>query len=244
METSAQDTQISTAKLPGKIQAFIFRDAEHLSEDEPFYAINWFNTKSSLIYDFYNSLAVKSVNKVGGAPYFKGRNVKTLQGNAEDRRDVLLVVRYPAIKNFLKMLESKVFMAVSLIRMAAVKDFTFGFTKRADTGANFMPIEPNDEGKVFYGVFHYSGDKDIRETLNTLISGADIDIFYHGQIRAHIGTGEQSSEATRVPCEMDGVVIFKSHDNAALENLLQNPAFASLTAETDRSFYGLYTRIL
>lgn len=244
METSAPNIQVSSAKLPGKISAFIFRDAAHLSEDEPFYAINWFNTKSAPVYDFYNWLAVRSVNKVGGAPYFKGRHVKTLHGTADDRRDVLLVVRYPAIKNFLKMLESKVFMGVSLIRMAAVKDFTFGFTKRANKGADFSPIDPNDAGKVFYGVFHYSGTKDIDAPLNDLIAGADIELFYAGKIRAHVGTGETSSEATQVPCDMDGVAILKSHDDQALENLTQNSAFTSMTAETDRSFFGLYTRIL
>lgn len=244
METSTQDIQISTAKLPGKLQAFIFRDAAHLNENEPFYAINWFNTKSAPVYDFYNRLAVRSVNKVGGAPYFKGRHVKTLHGSADDTRDVLLVVRYPAIKNFLKMLESKVFMGVSLIRMAAVKDFTFGFTKRADTGADFSPIEPSDKGKAFFGVFHYSGNKDMTALLNNIISDTDVDLFYAGKIRAHIGTGKTSSEATQVPCEMDGIAILKSYDQVALENLMQNPAFTSLTAETDRSFFGLYARIL
>ena len=244
MKTSPQDIQISTANLPGKLSAFIFRDAAHLSEDEPIYAINWFNTKSAPIYDFYNRLAVRSVNKVGGAPYFKGRYIKTLHGNAEDRRDVLLVVRYPTLNNFLKMLESKVFMAVSLIRMAAVKDFTFGFTKRADTGADFSPIEPDDEGGVFYGVFHYSGNTDIHAPLNDLIASADIDLFYRGKIRARVGTGETSRSATKIPCDMNGVIILKSYNQKTLENLIHNSAFNSLDAETARSFFGLYSRIL
>ena len=156
MTISTQDIEISSAKLPGKLSAFIFRDAAHLSEDEPIYAINWFNTKSSLVYDFYNKLAVGCVRKIGGAPFFKGRHIKTLHGREEDRRDVLLVVRYPALKNFLTMLESKVFQGVSVIRMAAVDEFTFGFTKREDTGADLIPMDPQEEGEVFYGVFHYS----------------------------------------------------------------------------------------
>lgn len=242
MKISAQDIQISSAKLPGKLSAFIFRDAAHLNEDEPFYAINWFNTKSSLVYDFYNYLAVRSVRKIGGEPFFKGRHLKTLHGSADDSRDVLLVVRYPAVTNFRKMLESKVFQAVSVIRMAAVKDFTFGFTKRGDAGADLIPLD-HDE-KTIYGVFNYSGTKDTNNAIDELASETNVEIFYKGLIRAHIGTGETSSEATQVPCVMDGIFIVKSADSQAVENLMQTPAFISLNALTERSFFGLYNRIL
>ena len=244
MKISPQDIEISSAKLPGKLSAFIFRDAAHLSEDEPIYAINWFNTKSSLIYDFYNKLAVGCVRKIGGAPFFKGRYIKTLHGREEDRRDVLLVVRYPALKNFLTMLESKVFQGVSVIRMAAVNDFTFGFTKREDEGADLIPMDPREEGEIFYGVFHFSEAGDIGTSLSALSLDPSIEIFYNGKIRAHIGTGESSSAATQVPCAMEGVVIFKSTDAQALENLIDQEAFTALTTQAKRSFFGLYSRIL
>ena len=243
MKTAAQNIDISSAKLPGKLSAYIFRDGAHLSEDEPVYAINWFNTKSSLIYDFYNKLAVGCVRKIGGAPFFKGRHVKTLYGREEDKRDVLLVVRYPALTNFRAMLESKVFMGVSLIRMAAVDKFTFGFTKRADKGADLSPMKPNDADSL-YGVFHYSGAGEIDQSLAALSLDPAVEVFYSGHIRAHIGTGESASEAAQVPCVMDGVIIFKSADAQALEQLAQKEAFAALTAEAKTAFFGLYSRIL
>ena len=242
MTISIQDIEISSAKLPGKLSAFIFRDAAHLSEDEPIYAINWFNTKSSLIYDFYNKLAVGCVRKIGGAPFFKGRHIKTLHGREEDRRDVLLVVRYPALKNFLTMLESKVFQGVSVIRMAAVDEFTFGFTKREDRGADLIPMEP--QGEVFYGVFHYSEAGDIDSSLAALSLDPSIEIFYSGKIRAHIGTGESASTAAQIPCAMEGVVIFKSADAQAFERLIDQEAFTAITTQAKRSFFGLYSRIL
>ena len=244
MTISTQDIEISSAKLPGKLSAFIFRDAAHLSEDEPIYAINWFNTKSSLVYDFYNKLAVGCVRKIGGAPFFKGRHIKTLHGREEDRRDVLLVVRYPALKNFLTMLESKVFQGVSVIRMAAVDEFTFGFTKREDRGADLIPMDPQEEGEVFYGVFHYSEARDIGSSLAVLSLDPSIDIFYSGKIRAHIGTGESASTAAQVPCAMEGLVIFKSADAEAFEHLIDQEAFTAVTTQAKRSFFGLYSRIL
>ena len=72
----------------------------------------------------------------------QGRHIKTLYGREEDKRDVLLVVRYPALTNFRSMLESKIFQGVSVIRMAAVDNFTFGFTKRGDKGADLSPMNP------------------------------------------------------------------------------------------------------
>ena len=244
MENSAQNIEISSAKLPGKISAFIFRDADHLSEEEPIYAINWFNTKSSLIYDFYNKLAVGCVRKIGGAPFFKARHIKTLYGREEDKRDVLLVVRYPALTNFRSMLESKIFQGVSVIRMAAVDNFTFGFTKRSDKGADLSPMNPDDMQEDSYGVFHYSGAADISKFLAEFNLDASVEIFYSGIIRAHIGTGEASDTATRVPCAMDGLIIFKSSDRQALEQLMDQDAFTALTTQAKGSFFGLYNRIL
>ena len=196
MENSAQNIEISSAKLPGKISAFIFRDADHLSEEEPIYAINWFNTKSSLIYDFYNKLAVGCVRKIGGAPFFKARHIKTLYGGEEDKRDVLLVVRYPALTNFRSMLESKIFQGVSVIRMAAVDNFTFGFTKRSDKGADLSPMNPDDMQGVSYGVFHYSGVADISKFIAELNLGAVVDIFYSGIISCLLYTSPSPRDAT------------------------------------------------
>ncbi|MEP1231318.1 MAG: hypothetical protein ABJG88_11635 [Litorimonas sp.] len=244
MKTPINNQHISTAKLPGKLRAFIFRDGAHLREDEPVYAVNWFNTKSNMIYDFYNHLAVKSVRKIGGEPFFKARHVKTLHGSVDETRDVLLLVRYPALTNFRTMLESTTFQIVSLIRMAAVKDFTFGFTKRGDKGAALVPLNEDDKGKVVYGVFHYSGIQDIDLFLSKLMPETSAEIFYTGTIRAHIATGETYDVATQVPCEMDGLVIFKSDTPKDLESLPQNTVFKSLTTQANRSFFGLYTRIL
>ena len=143
--------------MPGSLKAFIFRDASLLKDDEPVYAINWFNTRSALVYDFYNFLAVRSVRKIGGGPFIKCKLEKTLIDDDTLRRDVLLIVKYPSLVNFRRMLESTMFQLVSLLRTAAVSDFTFGFTKRQDGGADLPPHDPKATTKSVITVIQYSG---------------------------------------------------------------------------------------
>ena len=126
-----------SAKLPGSLKAFIFRDTSLLEDDEPVYAINWFNTRSALVYDFYNFLAVRSVRKIGGKPFIKCKIDRSLTGDETLRRDVLLIVKYPSLKSFRSMMENTYFQIVSMLRNAAVSNFTFGFTKRQDDGRGF-----------------------------------------------------------------------------------------------------------
>ena len=247
-ETQTQP-QIITAKLPGKTRAFIFHNETQLAAEAPVYAINWFDTKTQWVYDFYNFLAVKAVKKIGGGPFFKGKYEKTLQGEPADRRDVLLIVRYPSLNNFKTMLENTYFQLVSLIRMAAVSDFTFGFTKRADGGPDFRPMTQDGRESAVYAVHHYSrpqdalfGDSQI--VLEDLTAASNVSVFYHGHIKAHIGTGEASETCTRVDCLMDGIIILNAAKVQELEAFIQSAAYQELTAKTSRSFIGFYSRIL
>ena len=249
-ETQPQShTEIITAKLPGKIKAFIFHSESELAADEAVYAINWFDTKTQWVYDFYNFLAVKAVKKIGGGPFFKGKYEKTLQGEPADRRDILLIVRYPSLNNFKTMLENTYFQFVSLIRMAAVSDFTFGFTKRADGGPDFRPMAQDGREAAVYAVHHYSGPQDTlfgdaHFGLEDLTSASNVSVFYHGHIKAHIGTGEAPETCTHVDCLMDGIIILNAAKAQELEAFIQSAAYQKLTVKTSRSFIGLYSRIL
>ena len=100
--TSSMDTSNDRieAKLPGRQRAYIRRIDATFSFDEPVYAVNWFNARWRWIYDFYNLIAARSVHKVGGAPLFKGRLTELVQGAEADRRDMILVVRYPGLIKF------------------------------------------------------------------------------------------------------------------------------------------------
>ena len=231
-----------SAKLPGSLKAFIFRDKSLLQDDETVYAINWFNTRSALVYDFYNWLAVRSVRKIGGAPFIKCKLQRTLLDNDALRRDVLLIVKYPSLTNFRRMLESTMFQLVSLLRTAAVSDFTFGFTKRQDEGADLPPH--NSKTKSIIAVIQYSGAFESEKLHSLIEQHADIDLYYSGIIGGDIGTGKESDGCNRVPCIISGIHVLKSDNETVFETLIQSPDFQSLTQTPEQIFAGLYNRIL
>ena len=230
------------AKLPGDLKAFIFRDASLLKDDETVYAINWFNTRSALVYDFYNWLAVRSVRKIGGAPFIKCKLERTLLDDEALRRDVLLIVKYPSLQNFRGMLENTMFQLVSLLRTAAVSEFTFGFTKRQDKGADLPPH--NSKAKSVIGVIQYSGELDSEKLHSLLEKNADIDLYYSGLIGGEIGTGKQSDGCNRVPCIISGIHVLKAESAQVFDRLIENPEFQSLTQTPKQIYAGLYKRIL
>jgi len=237
-------TSISTAKLPGKLKAFIFRDTQALSEAEPIYAINWFNTKAQWMYDFYNFLAVKAVRKVGGAPFFKGKYISTIHGEADMRRDILLVARYPAITQFSVMLADGYFLAVSAIRMLAVKDFTFGLTKRSDAGPDLSPALAGDSPSFSYAVHHFKAPNGFDAKLGQIISESSVELFYAGTIKARIATGKTEEGCSAIPCLMDGLIVLKSEETGLIEALIARAEYQGLIETTDSSFIGLYKRLL
>ena len=233
-----------TAKLPGGSKAYIFRADNTLTANEPIYAINWFNTKTQWVYDFYNFLAVKAVKKIGGGPFFKGKHTKTLYGEAESKRDILLVVRYPALQNFRTMLEDKYFQLVSLVRITAVEDFTFGISKRADAGADFQPMFKAESKTKAYAVHHYSGPNDIRAELQGLAENSSVNIFFSSHIKAHIGTGKSQESCDLVDCIIENILILSAADEDSIISFTQATPYQNLIQETETSFIGLYSRIL
>lgn len=241
---NASEQAVLEAKLPGKLRAFIEIEDDALGFDEPVYAINWFDTKTSWTYDFYNVLAVRSVRAVGGAPFFKGRLQKVLLGKEEHRRDVLLVVRYPALRNFKTMLENKYFLLVSILRMAAVKDFTFGFTKRRDEGAGLSPMDVGGEDSAVYGVHHFNGNAGIADEIIASCVDSNVEPFYAGKINAHISTGKVDAARERTPCLMDAIVILKAADVEALESHVQSERYQEFIGATQSSFFGVYDRLM
>ena len=231
-----------TAKLPGELKAYIFREDNTLSEDEPIYAINWFNTKTQWVYDFYNVLAVKAVKKIGGGPFFKGKHVKTLHGDDDGRRDILLVVRYPSLHNFKTMLEDKYFQMVSLIRIAAVDRFTFGISKRADAGADFQPMVKAQTRA--YVVHNYAGPNDIRAEIQSLAKDSPVDVFFNSHIKAHIGTGKSQESCALVDCIIENVLILSGADEEDIIGFVEAAVYQDLIQQTETNFIGLYSRIL
>ena len=93
------------------------------------HAINWFDTRSLWLYNVYNRLAAGSVARIGGQPLFKARLVEVLRGNVSDRRETLLLVRYPGVSQFASMLSDRRFQLTSVLRELAVRRFSFGLSE-------------------------------------------------------------------------------------------------------------------
>jgi len=63
------------------------------SWDHTVYALNWFDTRLLILYNFYNLLAARSVIKVGGTPLIKGKLIGRVIGDDNSQRQVLLLVK-------------------------------------------------------------------------------------------------------------------------------------------------------
>ena len=107
-----------TAEIEGDLEAI----------EGPLFAINWFDTRVAFVYHLYNLLAGGRAVSVGANVLFKGKCGETISGNPAWSRKFLLVVNYPSGHQFLKLVSDRIFQLVSVLRIAAVKDFSFVFT--------------------------------------------------------------------------------------------------------------------
>ena len=222
---------------------------EDVSLSEPIYAVNWFNTRFKWMYDFYNYLAAPSVFKIGGSVFFKGVVTKTLYGSEDDAREVLLVVNYPSGNNFLKLVEGKFFVLVSILREIAVKQFSFGFTERLDSSA------PNPNGKKrrkfdpskSYAIHHFRTNKSIADFISVIRLVAEsegVKVDYAGQTSSLLFAQNRNGEDTQVPCLLDGLVLFEAKSDNQLEEFLMSQGYQSEIAQWGSSFIALLNRTM
>jgi len=227
-------------KVMGKHFVHIESTDKKYSFDERFYAINWFDTKALWLYNFYNFLAVSQVNKIGGEGFFKGRVQEVLYGKQEDRRDVVLIVTYPKVEQFKKLFEMFSFKIVSIIRMLAVKDFTFGFTHRTDAN-----IKEDDKDKsAFYAIHHYKNKSDISSEIAKISKNSKVEILYSGVISALLYNASEDEKQDQLPCLMDGILILKSQDKNDLKQFVKTDEYKIVLDKTSSSFVATLKRLL
>jgi uncharacterized protein (DUF1330 family) len=231
---------IQSIKVMGKHYVYIESVDKKYSLDERFYAINWFNTKALWLYNFYNFLATSQVKKVGGHGVFKGRVQEVLFGNKDDRRDVVLIVTYPKAEQFKKLFEMYSFKAVSILRMLAVKDFTFGFTHRSDE--NKIVDDKNKD--LFYAIHHYKFEYDISSKVALLTQNSKVEILYSGLISALLYNGNVEKKQEQIPCLMDGVIILKSQKLDDLKQFVKTDKYQVILNETKSAFVATLKRLL
>lgn len=201
------------------------------------YAVNWFDTRSLLLYNIYNWLAARSVRQVKGRPIIKGHVTTILHGSKEDSRNVLLIVNYPAPLQFLTMVQTTYFKLVSLLRLAAVRDFTFGFSRpRITLGSGALSDA--------YAVHHFRGE-DASHNILSAADDAEIDVYFGGSISARIASGGGDDQPeTAVPCLMDGIVVLKAGSKDELREFIDSKQYRAIIARSTSSFIALFDRVL
>lgn len=214
--------------------------AKAVDLNEPLYAINWFSTKTEWVYHFYNFLASRSVLKIGGKAFFKGKIEKTILDENNASRELILIVYYPSGNNFKHLMESTYFKLVSVFRMLSVKKFSFGFTQKQ------IASESNLEDHLAYVVHHFKTsiiEPSFFNQFEVLLKG-NIKITYAGKMIASLITKTENKEEERVPNLMDGIVIFESGDESEILRMIASEEYQSLIKELDTSYIGTLKRTL
>jgi uncharacterized protein (DUF1330 family) len=204
------------------------------------WVINWFNYKKKWLYSLYNRLAAPHVIRVGGQLLFKGHNQRVLFGDEDLARHTLLIVTYPNVDNFLDMLTIKAFQVVSLLRVKAVQDFVFGFTKRKDK--HDTASMPNNSGSDSYLVYHYQG-KANQEKLYELAHNHNVKIFFHGEKMAQLKRLEEGKDDILAPFFIDGIIVFEAENDELLTGFVNSNEFIQHKTLNDKSFAALFARI-
>jgi uncharacterized protein (DUF1330 family) len=233
------NTNILKANITKNSYVYIESIDGKIDIEKRVYAINWFSTKSLWLYNLYNTLANPMVEKSGGRGFLKARVKKTLYGSKSDYRDVLLIVTYPSLKSFSRLVEMPLFLLVSLLRMFSVKEFTFGFTHRTDDESVKEVPKNQDE----YLVHHYKCKEKIDKDIELLCKETNIDIYYMGVISALLSSGDEKAKE-QTPCLMDGVIVFKSTTIKSLEYFVQSEKYQALINKMQSSFIATLDRIL
>ena len=149
--------QTISANITSSTDVIIRSEFEEHSLDKQLIAVNWFDTRIEWLYHLYNYLASRSVLKVGGRPLFKAKTVNDIRSN-NGKRSIMLIVQYPDGTAFKQLLESTYFKIVSLLRMRAVKSFTFSFTHAV--------VKPDFKRKfAHYIIHHFDKSQDISDVV-------------------------------------------------------------------------------
>ncbi len=222
-------------KITGSITAEIHGELNEV--ESPLFAINWFDTRVAIIYHLYNLLAASRVFKIGGKVLFKGKCEQAISGNEELARHYLLIVNYPSGHRFLELLGDKLFQLMSVLRIAAVKRFSFVLHQRQgepqllpdsksviDSGDHYavMQVRLSEESKQEANTFDFSA-------LERLAEQHDSQVFFAGRVagRVVLNKGEPNAPDA-LDYLTDVTILIKSSTAKNVLNCFASDQVASL----------------
>jgi len=219
-----------SVQLTSKNTVSIIAAAPNVDLNSEIYAVNWFDLKRPWLYEFYSQMAYPHVEEVDGRIHFKGLVTEKIKGPKENDRQLLLIVKYPSADHFLKMISNKMFLYKSMLRIKAVDYFTFGFTKRMDTGPPSLKIPKAYDGDLYYFSHHFQTKDSPAKSLYDLqdiIAGWDVETHFMGFKAALVGRSSPQSKLRTQPFLIDGISVFASKNQEKIHDLMKSQDFQS-----------------
>jgi hypothetical protein len=213
----------------------------------PLFAVNWFDTRVGWLYDFYNLLAAVPLRKVGGRPLFKGRRLKTLSRRDAGIRDRLLIVRYPGGGALLDLLQNGWFQAISLLRLLAVRRFSFVLHNNLEGASHAGTQDAVELRRNAYAVHHFRSRQSFDQELariTGLVSDQGVRTFFAGEATATLSTLDKNGVTKPQPFITHKLVLFEAESGEALEQFLCGAAYSTFTAGLEESYTALLERTL
>ncbi len=206
-------------------------------------AINWFDLKIAWLYKLYTLLASKIVKNVSGQLYFKGNLHSKIEGSELEQRENLLIVCYATPMQFLKLVKIKLFQLISVLRIAAVKQFCFGFSENL---IDKSQVNNDFKKQQLYLVHHFQGKPSwLKENLPALENIAfqyQSEVFFCGLTSARLAR-EKSGKIHAADFFMDGMIIFSSDNHENFEPLMENEIYKIFKRQNAVNGLYLFSRI-
>jgi len=219
---------------------------EHFDEHADLWAVNWFDLKIPWMYQLYGLIASRFVRKVSGRLYFKGNLIRQIEGPAEHKRENLLIGCYPGARKFLDLVDFKIFQMVSVLRIAAVKKFVFGFTENIIDESESSGARDNRFHKDHtYLVHHFRGEANwLRNNRQDLFASAQqhhMSVYFCGLTSAHI-VREKSGQQKSAEFFMDGILLFAASSEVDIENFTKDDMYTTFMHDNTENSLYLFSR--
>jgi uncharacterized protein (DUF1330 family) len=218
-------TSLPERKLAlSKSKALKFRAHRPGAFNDQLWAINWLNQKRPALYNLYSKLAYRHAAKVGGRVLFKGLVSEKLTGDDKYDRELLLIVRYQSVINFLKMISGKVFQLKSILRTSSVNRFVFGFVQKIAGEGDTKNFPTAYEGDRHHLIHIFQTDKP-NEKHHLFVKSAYMPtLYFYGLKSATVARVDKGGEK-EAPFFVDGICIWQADSAQRLRNLTEMDDF-------------------
>ncbi len=208
-------------------------DGENVAAGSPLFAINWFDTRLSILYHFYNSMAASRVFRIGGKVFMKAKVGEQLAGDSAMKREFLLIVNYPSPEAFLSLVGDPIFQIISLMRTAAVKRFSFCLNKRYEEPQLLETRFQEHDQTQKYAVLIFKGE--FAEGLRALAKDHSIEVRFSSEraLTVAVIKGEVVEHNAAIT---EKVFLLSADDETSLEAFFSDPKFVEASSTWSDSF--------